>query len=243
LTTASHPATDNNHLTIFAQINTMPQNVSKAYYAKAKAYAADHATITGKELWQWFPQLSRVQATRIMVAARQAAKLPKDETTESQPAYFEQAEQYAEANKQVTPVQLQQLFPMPRRLAESIVRSVRRAINAKLAKTDAESQKKRQAEAGAARRKREAEAIAYAMANPHEFPSKVAERFCVRSPVVCDAIKAAKRLEEIAANKRRIELAKLRKVNRLMAVVDGELVDPKRVRRVEAIERFVGVRA
>jgi hypothetical protein len=152
------------------------------------------------------------------------------------PHIYSLAAEYAQANPNMTPAELRQLFPMGYAESQSIMKKARRIAQRKTrpsyAKPSGTSQRNKQL--AEVRKKRLEEAIAYAIANPTEYATEIADRFRVPSPPITEALaKERARLAELKPPRR--------KVNRLMAWVGGVMVDPKYCRAPE-FERCEGVK-
>ena len=144
------------------------------------------------------------------------------------------ATEYAFANPTLRPEQLRQLYPMTPLESQMIMRRARRNAAKETMPRKPFGGVSISARAMSEERKaRLAEAIAYAIANPNEYATTIAERYRVPSPPITEALAAErKRLAgEKPPRKRR---------NRLMGWVDGELVDLRTMRDFSKVTRFEG---
>lgn len=153
----------------------------------------------------------------------------------SNPHLYSLAADYAKANPKISPAELRQLFPMGYAESQSIMKKARRVARHKLLRTGNPSgTSQRNKELAEGRKKRLDEAIAYAIAHPTEYATDIANRFRVPSPPITAVLTAERhRLASLKPERK--------KVNRLMAWVDGVMVDPRRC-RADRFQRCEGVK-
>lgn len=208
-------------------------------YTEARDYAFANPETTSAQLRDRFQSLMPEQCRKLMHRARKNARqrgvellLPTVKQQQEQLQSF--ATSYADANPDTTPEQLQQLFPMSIRHAAKIMR---------LAQPHAEIDPKKQSRST----EHQVNMIAarqYALANPVESGYAIAKKHGVSPSTLqkwrrVDAMKVRAVADAKVASQPKQRRGK---GNRLYAVLaDGSQVDPRKVRDVAKIERFIEV--
>ena len=151
------------------------------------------------------------------------------------PHIYSDAAEYANANPTISPAELRYRFPMGYAESQSIMKKARRIARRKTPRAGNPSgTSQRNRELAESRKRRLDEAIAYAIANPTEYATDIATRFRVPSPPITEALTQERhRLASLKPERR--------KINRLMAWVNGQMVDPKHCREPK-FDRCEGVK-